>query len=35
MNIQFDYNQVILAKKNYDITDFMIMLDLLKNCIFI
>ena len=35
MNIQSDYNQVILAKKSCDITDFIMMLDLLKNCIFI
>ena len=35
MNIQSDYDQVILAKKNHDITDFMMMLDLLKNYIFI
>ena len=35
MNIQFDYDQVALAKKSCDITDFIMMLDLLRNCIFI
>ena len=32
MNIQFDYNQVTLAKKSCNITDFMMMLNLLRNC---
>ena len=31
MNIQSDYDQVTLAKKNCDITDFMMMLNLLRN----
>ena len=35
MNMQFDYDQVALAKKSCDITDFMTMLDLLRNCILI
>ena len=35
MNMQSDYNQVALAKKSHDITDFMMMLDLLRNCTFI
>ena len=35
INMQFDYDQVALTKKNYNITDFMMMLDLLKNCILI
>ena len=35
MNMQFDYDQVALAKKSCDITDFMMMLNLLRNCIFI
>ena len=35
MNIQSDYDQVALVKKSHDITDFMMMLNLLKNCIFI
>ena len=35
MNIQSDYDQVTLAKKSHDITDFMMMLDLLRNCILI
>ena len=35
INMQFDYDQVALAKKSYDITDFIMMLDLLRNCILI
>ena len=35
MNIQFDYDQVALAKKSYDIINFMMMFNLLRNCIFI
>ena len=35
INIQFNYNQVTLTKKNCDITNFIMMLDLLKNCTFI
>jgi len=35
INIQSEYNQIKLNKKSCDLTDFMMMLDLLRNCIFI
>jgi len=32
VNIQLEYNQIEFNKKSCDLTDFMMMLDLLRNC---
>ena len=35
MNMQLEYDQIELNKKSCDLTDFMMVLDLLRNCTFI
>jgi len=32
VNMQLEYNQIEFDKKSHNLTDFMMMLDLLKNC---
>jgi len=35
VNMQSEYNQIEFNKKSHNLTDFMMMLDLLRNCTFI
>jgi len=35
VNMQLEYDQIELNKESHDLTDFMMMLDLLRNCTFI